>query len=94
MPEETSLDQPLGFFHAVTAFDGEQISENRLPCAMAAVQQELGPGEELVLYSACVFCPNMTSSPRCEEKFQQEGYFEEKHKGVLNKYTAIIRIML
>lgn len=81
--EETSLDQPLGFFRRnLAAFDGEQITENRLPCAMAAVQRELDAGEELVLYSAFGFLPKYDLLAMVREKFQQEGYFEEKQRRV------------
>lgn len=81
--EDNSLDQPLGFLRRnLAAFDGEQITENRLPCAMAAVQRELGPGEELVLYSAFGFLPKYDHLAAVREKFLKEGYFEEKQKRV------------
>lgn len=77
--EETSLDQPLGFLRRELAeYQGDQITENRYPCAMGALKCELGPGGKITLCSVFGYLPKMDLLPAVSEKFLAEGYLEQK----------------
>ncbi|HBR35664.1 MAG TPA: hypothetical protein DD734_13605, partial [Firmicutes bacterium] len=77
--EDTSLDQPLGFLRQeLSTFAGFQITANRFPCAMGAVQKELAPDEELTICSVFGFLPQIHLLPAVRDRVLAPGYLEKR----------------
>lgn len=89
--EDTSLDQPLGFLRQeLSTFAGFQITANRFPCAMGAVQKELAPDEELTICSVFGFLPQIHLLPAVRDRVLAPGYLEKRQAkaAALHDYYA------
>jgi hypothetical protein len=79
--EMTNLEEPVGFVrNRLANYSGEQILENRFPTAMAAVEHNLAPKEEIEINSVYGHLANQDRLLEVKEKLLTVDYLNQKEE--------------